>query len=106
MVMGGSIQYFRRPGSAPAEGLGVVPDARILPHFDRYTRWLPDMALRPFVSHGGTVLGIDEDTALVAEDPGSAGPWTFSVRGRQGAYVVTRKGAEPVGDGIGLKVHS
>ena len=112
MVMGGSIQHFRRPGAAPVEGLAVVPDARILPHFDRYTRWLPDMALRPFVSHGGTVLGIDEDTALVAQDPGESAsvgpdrPWSFSVRGRQDAYVVTREGVHPVGDGIELVVHS
>ena len=90
----------------------MVPDARILPHFDRYTRWLPDMALRPFVSHGGTVLGIDEDTALVAQDPGESAPvgpdrpWSFSVRGRQDAYVVTREGVHPVGDGIELVVHS
>jgi len=95
-----------RPGAAPVEGLGVVPDARILPHFDRYTRWLPDMALRPFVSHGGTVLGIDEDTALVGEDPGETGPWSFSVRGRQDAYVVTRDGAHSVRDGIDLVVHA
>jgi len=106
MVMGGSIQHFRRPGAAPFEGLGVVPDARILPHFDRYTRWLPDMALRPFVSHGGTVLGIDEDTALVGEDPGETGSWSFSVRGRQDAYVVTRDGAHSVRDGIDLVVHA
>jgi cyanophycinase len=106
MVMGGSVQHFRRPGAAPVAGLAVVPEARVLPHFDRYTRWLPDMALRPFVSHGGTVLGIDEDTALVAEDPDSGGPWHFTVRGRQGAYVVTREGAQEVADGIKLHVHA
>ena len=106
MVMGGSIQHFRRPGASPVEGLGVVPDARILPHFDRYTRWLPDMALRPFVSHGGTVLGIDEDTALVAADPGDGTAWSFNVRGRQDAYLVTRDGAQSVRDGIDLVVHA
>lgn len=106
MVMGGSVQHFRRPRATPVEGLGVVPDARILPHFDRYTRWLPDMALRPFVSHGGTVLGIDEDTALVAADPGDVGAWSFTTRGRQQAYVVSREGVHPVNDGIDLVVAS
>ena len=106
MVMGGSIQHFRRPGAAPVAGLAVVPDARVLPHFDRYTRWLPNMALRPFVSRGGTVIGIDEDTALVAEDPGGAAEWPFTVRGRQGAYVVTREGAESVGASIDLVVRT
>ena len=52
------------------------------------------------------VLGIDEDTALAAEDPGGDGPWSFSVRGRQDAYVVTREGAHSVRDGIDLVVHA
>jgi cyanophycinase len=104
MVMGGSIQHFRRPGSDPIPGLSVVPDARILPHFDRYTRWLPDMALRPFAAHGGTLLGIDEDTALVAEDPGHGHEWSFTSRGRQDAYVITRDGVHSVGAGVNLIV--
>lgn len=104
MVMGGSIQHFRRPGAAPADGLGVVPQARILPHFDRYTRWLPDIALRPLGSRDVTVLGIDEDTALIAQDPGDAGPWPFTIRGRQQAYVVDRDGGRRIADDVLLAV--
>lgn len=106
MAMGGTVQHFRHPGRDPMTGLGVVPDVRVFPHFDRYTRWLPDIALRPFAAKEGTMLGIDEDTALVAEDPGGAVPWSFSVRGRQDAYVVTREGARSVRDGIDLVVHA
>ena len=29
-----------------AEGLGVVPDLRVLAHFDKYSRMIPDLALR------------------------------------------------------------
>ena len=104
MAMGGSIQHFRRPGADPIPGLGVVPDARVLPHFDRYTRWLPDMALRPFASRDATVLGIDEDTALVAADPGDGADWSFRVEGRQGAYVVRRDEVHRIEGAISLPV--
>jgi cyanophycinase-like exopeptidase len=106
MAMGGSISFFRRPGAEPMPGLGVVPGVRVMPHFDRYTRWLPDVAKRPLLSHGGIALGIDEDTALVAGDPGDGADWHFTVRGRQGAYVVTRDEVQSVGNGIALAVAS
>jgi len=106
MAMGGTVQHFRYPGKEPLSGLGVVPDVRVFPHFDRYTRWLPDLALRPFASRGGTMLGIDEDTALVAEDPGQDGPWTFRVEGRQSAYVVRRDDVHRIDTAIDLDVDS
>lgn len=107
MAMGGYVQHFRHPRKGGVEGLGVVPRARVLPHFDRYTRWMPDMALRPIVTEGAVVLGIDEDTALVAEDPGTGSPeWTWEVRGRQAAYLVTREGRRRIENPIALDVRS
>jgi cyanophycinase-like exopeptidase len=106
MAMGGTVQHFRHPGRDPLAGLGVVPDARVFPHFDRYTRWIPDMALRPFAARGGTLLGIDEDTALIAEDPGREGAWDFRVEGRQHAYVVRRDDVHRIESTISLPVHS
>ncbi len=106
MAMGGTVQHFRYPGKDPLTGLAVVPDVRVFPHFDRYTRWLPDLALRPFASRGGTMLGIDEDTALVAEDPGHEGPWTFRVEGRQNAYVIRRDDVHRIDTMIDLEVDS
>lgn len=58
-----------------ANGLGTVPGLAVVPHFDMIDRWRPGavqrfLAWRP----SGTVLvGIDEETALVADDTG--GPW-------------------------------
>lgn len=105
MAMGGYVPNFRHPRSGGADGLGIVPAARVLPHFDRYTRWMPDMALRPLAVHGSTVLGIDEDTALVSE-PASNGSdlWEWRVRGRQSAYVVTADGTTPITETITLAV--
>lgn len=105
MAMGGTVQHFRHPGRDPLAGLAVVPDVRVFPHFDRYTRWLPDIALRPLAGRDSTMLGIDEDTALVAEDPGEGSDWAFSVRGRQGAYVIRRDQVAAIEGAIPLRVN-
>ncbi|HSN06250.1 MAG TPA: Type 1 glutamine amidotransferase-like domain-containing protein, partial [Candidatus Angelobacter sp.] len=60
-------------------GLGLVPDVRVIPHFDKMLGWMPDV-LRDALLHkpeGTTLLGIDEDTALVG------GPDGWQVQGRQ-----------------------
>ena len=104
MAMGGTVQHFRHPGRDPLVGLGVLPDVRVFPHFDRYTRWLPDIALRRFPAKDAILLGIDEDTALVAEDPGTGSEWSFSVRGRQAAYVIRREEVHQIEGTISLRV--
>lgn len=93
MAMGGYVPDFRHPRSGGTPGLGILPRVRVLPHFDRYTRWMPDFALRPLVTDDAVVLGIDEDTALIAHRPDDEStPWEFSPRGRQSACEVTRGG--------------
>jgi len=104
MAMGGYVPNYRHPRSGGTEGLGIVPGVRVLPHFDRYTKWMPDFALRPLVTDGATVLGIDEDTALVAQAPDvPSAPWTFTPRGRQYSCEVTRGGTIRI-DSIDLTV--
>lgn len=104
MAMGGYVPNHRHPRSGGCAGLGVVPAVRVLPHFDRYTRWMPDFALRPLLAPGSVVLGIDEDTALVAEAPADpARPWEFTPRGRQTACEVTAGGTMRI-EAIALEV--
>lgn len=82
MALCGYVPDFRHPKNGGVIGLGLLPHLRVLPHFDRYTRWIPDMALRPLVTEGAQVVGIDEDTALVAEAPEDGElNWSFRVRG-------------------------
>lgn len=85
MALAGYVPDFRHPRRGGVEGLGIVPDARVLPHFDRYAKWMPDIALRPLVSDDACVIGIDEDTALLAE-PADEPIWEFRARGRQSAW--------------------
>jgi cyanophycinase len=80
---------FRRPGRFTGLGLGVVPHVATIPHFDRFDSIAPDIArsLVASVPDLVTVVGIDEDTALV----GGLERWT--VEGRQGVWRIGRDGS-------------
>jgi len=72
-----------RPGRG-GPGLGLLPHLRVLPHFDAFMGRMPDLMLRPLTRapEGVTVVGIDEDTALMG------GPETWTVRGRRSAWLL------------------
>lgn len=72
-----------RGGGADEAGLGVVPHVAVIPHFDRIARWDPTLVARRTSrrSPGVTVVGIDEDTALVG------GPHRWTVMGHRGVTV-------------------
>ena len=79
---------LRRPLNPAGEGLGVVPQLRVIPHFDRFLGWLPDLVGRYLVKtpEGTEVVGVDEDTALV---------WRgdhWQVQGRQSVWLLRREG--------------
>ncbi len=84
MALTSWVPDFWHPGGSPRAGLGTVPQLRVIPHFDRFLGRMPDLLTRPFLRHsdGSTLLGIDEDTALVG------GPEEFEVQGRQSVWVL------------------
>lgn len=104
MALGGYVPDFRHPRNGGVDGLGVVPGVRVLPHFDRYTKWMPDFAMRPLVTKGAQILGIDEDTAFLAE-PSSTPDWTFSVRGRQSVWRIEADRRYRVNSPMSLQVN-
>lgn len=79
--------------------LGLVPWLIVLPHFDR---WLSRMGrdtlvrLAAALPEGMTLIGVEEDTALVSFDGGaiSGKPSEWSVLGRQGVSVIDVKHGE------------
>lgn len=87
-----------RSGGAPVwhEALGVVPRVTVFPHFDRMrATWSGAFdAGRQAAPPGMTLLGIDEDTALVwdggAPVPGAGSRWR--VFGRQSVTVYSPDG--------------
>ncbi len=79
-----SIRALHRPADP---GLGVLPHLRVIPHFDAMLGRIPDLLTRAVLhpGPGTTVLGIDEETAIV-DLTGSGHTW--QVHGRQQAWVL------------------
>lgn len=80
MVLCAQQARFRTPPHLPLgfqPGLGVVADAAVLPHYDRFPETVA--AVRVARAPKGTViLGIDEDTAAIGRD----GTWLVRGAGR------------------------
>jgi cyanophycinase-like exopeptidase len=88
MAMATKVPSLRHPFMGEAEGLGLLPTIRVIPHFDKLAGWIPDLASRPFMhgTDGVALLGIDEETALVGGD----GSWT--VHGHRSVWLLERDG--------------
>ena len=93
MAMGGYIPNIRHPRSGGTDGFGIVPNLRVLPHFDRFSSWIPNFAAHLLVGDDHHVVGIDEETALVAE-PVEHNEWQFTAVGQQSTWLVTTHGQE------------
>lgn len=104
MALAGHVPNFRHPRHGGVPGLGVVPDIRVMPHFDRMAGWLPDFALSlATAARHAHVIGIDEDTALVGE-PSSGERWEFHTQGRQHAWEVGPQHRQRVDGPLTLRV--
>ena len=79
---------FRHPERYNGDGLGVVPQLAVLPHFDRFELWRPGLTDEMLARLPGdtTLVGIDEETALVG-----AGD-RFIVKGHKSVWRIDRDG--------------
>ena len=67
MAFGGTIMGIRK--SSHSAGLNLLPEIEVIPHYDKMLGWLPDR-VASFIARAGadtTLIGIDENTALVLE---------------------------------------
>jgi cyanophycinase len=77
MAFGGTIMGIRK--SSHSEGLNLLPEIEVIPHYDKMLGWLPDR-VASFIARGGadtTLIGIDENTALYND-----GAWRTSGVGK------------------------
>jgi cyanophycinase len=77
MAFGGTIMGIRK--SNHGEGLNLLPDIEVIPHYDKMLGWLPDR-VASFIARAGadtTLIGIDENTALFHD-----GTWKVTGAGR------------------------
>ena len=82
MALADHIPALRLPTHTATNGLGLLPHIRVLPHFDKMFARIPDFMTRFMkVPNGVSVVGIDEDTAIVG------GPFEWEVQGRQSAWL-------------------
>lgn len=91
MILAAEIPNFRVAGLKSIPGFKIVPARFIMPHFDAIPRFG-----KPFISAlsrrlkaGETMIGIDEDTALIGK---LNGEWT--VMGKSQAHVFKRDGSK------------
>lgn len=108
MALCGYVPDFRHPKAGGEDGLGLVLNARVIPHFDRYTRFIPDFALKPLVTSGNQVIGIDENTALISDGTtgNHAREWVFRSRGKGSSWRIDQDRKSRINSTIELLVDS
>lgn len=95
MALTSWVPSLRHPRRGGTQGLSLLPHLRVIPHFDAFAARMPDIITRFLVPHDErvTVIGIDEDTALVG------GPHEWTVRGRQSAWILSVEGRRELTEG-------
>ena len=88
MALTAWVPSLRHPRGGGVDGLALLPQLRVIPHFDAFAARLPDLVARFLVPEDPRVmvLGVDEDTALVG------GPREWTVRGRSSVWHLTHEG--------------
>ncbi len=91
MVMSSHVPNFRLSRSEPTVGLNVIEGIRVIPHFNKFFKWIPESSAKILldVPEGSVLLGIDELTALVKRSNDS----DFEVFGEAKVHVL--KGLPP-----------
>jgi len=67
MVLSSHIPNFRMLKKSPTAGLNLLPEIRVIPHFNKFFRWIPDSAAKVLlhVPDDSILIGVDELTAIV-----------------------------------------
>jgi cyanophycinase len=69
MVLSAQIPHFRLSRNQPTPGLNLIPNIRVIPHFNKFFKWIPEGAAKILLNLEGDVIliGIDELTAVVKQ---------------------------------------
>lgn len=67
MVLSSHIPNFRLLKSTPTAGLNLLPEIRVIPHFNKFFKWIPESAAKVLlhVPSDAILIGVDEMTAIV-----------------------------------------
>ena len=91
MALSTHIPNFRFSKKSPTPGFNFLPKVRVIPHFDRFFRWIPESAAKVLMSapDDTILIGIDELTALVKRSEDDF----FTVEGEASVHILS--GANP-----------
>ena len=67
MVLSSHIPNFRLLKTSPTAGLNLLPEIRVIPHFNKFFKWIPESAAKVLlhVPDDSILIGVDELTAIV-----------------------------------------
>ena len=67
MVLSAHIPNFRLLKKTPTPGLNLLPEIRVIPHFNKFFKWIPESAAKVLlhVPDNSILIGVDELTAIV-----------------------------------------
>ena len=67
MVLSSQIPNFRFTKKEPTAGLNLIPNIRVIPHFNKFFKWIPESAAKILlhVPDNTILIGVDELTAIV-----------------------------------------
>ena len=67
MVLSAHIPNFRLLKKLPTQGLNLLPEIRVIPHFNKFFKWIPESAAKVLlhVPDNSILIGVDELTAIV-----------------------------------------
>jgi cyanophycinase-like exopeptidase len=67
MAFSSDIPHFRLSRSKPTAGFDLLKQIRVIPHFDKFFKWIPDSAAKVLLDLPGDeiLIGIDEMTGVI-----------------------------------------
>ena len=86
MVLSSHIPNFRLSKSEPTVGLNLIQKVRVIPHFDKFFKWIPESAAKILLNipSDGILMGIDELTAITKR----SGSSNWQVSGKSKVHIL------------------
>ena len=97
MVISSHIPNFRLLKKSPTAGLNLLPEIRVIPHFNKFFKWIPESAAKVLlhVPDNSILIGVDEMTAIVKR----SGDEHWVVVGEAKVHVLKGMPDQQLGDG-------
>ena len=102
MVLSAHIPNFRLLKKTATQGLNLLPEIRVIPHFNKFFKWIPESAAKVLlhVPDNSILIGIDELTAIVKR----SGDTEWVVVGAAKAHVLKGLPDQQLDDGERIKL--